>query len=312
MVIVYGPTGVGKSSIAEAVAKQIPAAIVNLDMGQCYTPLSIGTAKPDWQNSAIPHYLFDCMDEPKNFTVTGYRHALLRVLEDVWSQGRVPLIVGGSGFYLKSLFYPPQERGERVEAEEAVPLGENLWDRIHRIDPERAARIHPHDEYRLKRAYALWQKTGQKPSTMSPVYQPPASYLLVCLTRDREDLYARINDRVVQMIDHGWIKEVEKIKDTAWEPFLREKKIIGYDDLLAYLHDSSIPLEEVIARIQQKTRHYAKRQFTFWRMLERQLLHEKEQEGIRRACVSVNLTLSNVDLYISQLSDMILKYYTEE
>lgn len=306
MVIIFGPTGVGKSDVAERLAHTLgrPTAIVNLDMGQCYTPLTIGTAKPAWQSSIIPHFLFDIIDEPRNFTVTEYRRILLETLTKLWSQGIVPIIVGGSGFYLKTIFYPPMTQiGQIPEGEEQA----DLWQKLHAIDPERAADIHPHDTYRLKRAMAIWRATGQKPSLFVPQYQPPADYFLLFLTRDRTELYERINDRVGIMIQSGWIDEVKKLCGTEWEQFLVDKKMIGYDDVLSYVK-GSVSLGNMVQIIQQKTRMYAKRQHTFWRMLERELMQAQQADKkVQAAITSANLTSIDLDLYISQLSNMVLE-----
>ena len=107
MLIIYGPTGVGKSDLACTIAEKVPAEIVNADMGQLYTPLSIGTAKPNWQQEPSRHHLFDVMNEPRNCTVIEYRQMLKMVLQDIWSRGKLPIVVGGSGFYVQSIFYPP-------------------------------------------------------------------------------------------------------------------------------------------------------------------------------------------------------------
>lgn len=312
MIIFYGPTSVGKSYIAESLAQKLPISIVNLDMGQCYTPLSIGTAKPEWHLSAIPHYLFDIIDEPKNFSAYAYRKALLLVLEEIWLQQRIPLIVGGSGFYLKSIFYPPQEidvTHATYEKEMAmVQHPGELWEKIRLIDPERAAKIHPNDLYRLQRAYTLFKETGKKPSSMQPTFCPPAQYSLICFMRDRQELYARINERVYQMIERGWVKEVANLCNSEWELFLFKKKIIGYGELIDYLKNENQSLEETIKIIQHKTRQYAKRQITFWKMLKRDI----EQHDSINTCIEANLTLTPVDLYISQLTEMILKRYNEK
>ena len=107
MLIIFGPTAVGKTDFALKVAERVPAEIVNMDVGQLYTPLSIGTAKPNWRSETVPHHLFDYVDKPRNITVVEYRKILLEVLEDIWQRGKLPIIVGGSGFYLKSIFFPP-------------------------------------------------------------------------------------------------------------------------------------------------------------------------------------------------------------
>lgn len=107
MIIISGPTAAGKSDFALELAEKIPSEIINMDMGQMYAALSIGTAKPDWQSSSIVHHLFDSIDSPRNYTVVEYRKNVLEILEGIWAKKKLPIVVGGSGFYLKSLFFPP-------------------------------------------------------------------------------------------------------------------------------------------------------------------------------------------------------------
>lgn len=301
MIIIAGPTGVGKSAFAEKLATYMPAEIVNADMGQLYKPLSIGTAKPDLQHTTIPHHLFDLIDKPISYTVAEYRAMLLETLHIIWHKKKIPLIVGGSSFYLQSIFFPPLVNADVTPTAYDT---QTLWQLLHSIDPERASTIHPHDTYRIKRALDIWYTTGQKPSTYKPIYQPPAPYWFFFLSRERQDLYQHINNRVQHMMQAGWLQETQALLDTAWEPFLCQKKIIGYNDIIAYLRQSpAISYDELLATIAQKTRNYAKRQHTFWRMLEKKLLHAiKQQHDDISKIFNLNLTLLDLDLYIKQLT----------
>lgn len=307
MVIMYGPTGVGKTDAALALARHLPAEIINMDMGQFYTPLSIGTAKPDWRSHPTPHHLFDIVDQPSYFTVAHYRQKLVETLEQIWQRGNLPIIVGGSGFYLKSIFFPPEIEQASLPSHLEQKTPQELWDLLHTIDSERAAKIHTNDVYRIKRALAIWYATGKKPSGQVLVYAPPAPFLLYCLTRDRAQLYSKIDARVHVMMQEGWLQEVERLRQTPWQSFLYEKKIIGYDDLFSYLdgEQTEQALQVAIHAIQQKTRNYAKRQMTFWRMLERQLAQamelKKNNELVQSELAVINLTLFDLDLYINQL-----------
>ena len=152
MLVVYGPTGVGKTDFALAIAERVPSEIINMDVGQFYTPLSIGTAKPDWKHSAVAHHLFDIIDTPANFTVTEYRSLLYKTIKEVRDRGRLPILVGGSGFYLHALLFPPQAAIPDVDISELYPVETNLWQKLYDIDPERALHIDKSDEYRIKRA----------------------------------------------------------------------------------------------------------------------------------------------------------------
>ena len=317
MLIIFGPTGVGKSDAAIAIAQKFPAEIINIDMGQLYTPLTIGTAKPAWREEQVPHHLFDVIDEPIAFTVTAYRARIKALLHDIWSRGKLPILVGGSGFYLKSLFFPPRSPTIDCEPSELQTIPEDLlWAKLNDVDPERAQQLHPHDTYRIKRALAIWFTTHIKPSTQKPQFVPLAPFKLICFTRDRNQLYERINMRVDQMMYEGWMHEVAQLKNSPWEDFLRTKKIIGYDVLLDFLSNEQTQqkLAQAIDEIKQKTRNYAKRQLTFWRMLERELqeaitLREKSAT-ITSEIESVNLTLCDINLYIDLLQRQLLPYFS--
>lgn len=310
LIIIYGPTAVGKTECADFLAKQFPIEIINMDVGQLYVPLSIGTAKPDWKNSPIAHHLFDYLDKPVSWSVADYRTKALDIIKEIRARGNTPVLVGGSSFYLKSLLFPPAQPTSLKQS--IPPLPENTddaWRLLSHIDPERAKAIHQNDRYRIYRALELWYSTGTKPSHAKPTYNPPEPYLLIMLNRDRTDLYNRINKRTEQMVQAGLIDEVKPLLGTVWEPFLMEKKLIGYDDTITYLHSGDQTKEayqQLIQTIAQKTRQYAKRQIIFWRMLENKLQHELKK-GIQPEgkVVTLNLTLSSFDLYIKHLSLMI-------
>lgn len=306
--VIYGPTGVGKTDVALALAERIPAEIINMDMGQCYTPLSIGTAKPDWRSMKTPHHLFDYINEPRNMTVVEYRQTCLKIMQEIWSRGKLPILVGGSGFYLQSIFFPPTREVDIVSIAEEKHDQANLWDELNAVDPDRAKMIHRNDTYRLKRAMAIWHATGNKPSDYMPAYNPPAAaYDVYCLTRERDELYERIDARVNIMMREGWIEETKKLLGTSWESFLHTKKIIGYADILEYISgDQNEEKKKImIHAIQQKTRNYAKRQMTFWRKIEKSLVREQHMYAKNNQhvpeVVAINLTLLGVDLYIKQL-----------
>lgn len=306
MIVVYGPTGVGKTAFVDELAQSIPTEIINADMGQLYVPLTIGTAKPDWRSAPVPHHMFDIINEPVRYTVIAYRNLVKETMQKIWQRGKIPILVGGSAFYLRSLFFPPIAH----QADYAALHDENnLWDQLNAIDSDRASKIPKQDTYRIKRALAIYKGTGIKPSELHPVYNSPTdSFLMICLTRDRQELYERINERVVQMLDQGWMQEVEQLIGTEWEQFILDKKIIGYDEILLYLKSNDHVYDALIATIQKRTRNYAKRQMTFWRMLKRQLeqsLSEDSDTHRRCAIQEVNLTSTDLNLYIKQLQKTI-------
>jgi tRNA dimethylallyltransferase len=290
----YGPTAVGKTDLSDQLAAELPIEIINMDVGQLYTPLTIGTAKPDWQKATVPHHMFDILDEPRDYTVTEYRAAVVPLLEGVWARGRIPVFVGGSGFYLKSLLFPPEE----LEVVNKT-TSEGNWHTLHAIDPVRAAAIHPNDTYRIQRALSIWQQTGTIPSDHKPCYSPIAPGIILDLGRNRTELYNRINIRTHEMITQGWIDETKDLLETPWQSFLYKKKLIGYTDIMNYLI-GDVPLNDTIEVIQQKTRNYAKRQMTFSRMLKREI--NKADNAVNPLEIaSIDLTLSESGLYIKKL-----------
>ncbi|HLB93653.1 MAG TPA: tRNA (adenosine(37)-N6)-dimethylallyltransferase MiaA [Candidatus Babeliales bacterium] len=340
MIIIAGPTGVGKTELSLKLAAQLKSpAIINADLGQFYTPLTIGTAKPDWCHEPMPHYLFDILDQPENFTAFQYRRLVIELLEKLNSviannrSNTTPILVGGSGFYLQALFfkspldklYPeasdnspafydnnsPESSPEKILALENL----KLWEKLNQIDPVRARELNSHDHYRIQRALEIWQKYKILPSQAKPEYAPivpqTQKIKLLILTRDLPELYARIDQRVLEMLDAGWATEVQNLVDTPWEKFLLAKRLIGYDDLLKffraaksncvvssrYLNSEKIAASTV-QLIQKRSRNYAKRQIAFFKMLTRQLT---EKSAGQIEIEWLNLTATDVDLYIKRL-----------
>lgn len=313
IIIITGPTGVGKTDFVDRLALKLPIEIVNADMGQLYTPLSIGTAKPDWQSSPTPHHLFDIINDPADFTAVAYRARLIETIQGIWARNRIPVVVGGSLFYIKTLFFVPQE--SPAVSPEAVSFDskEYTWAHLNELDPARAATIHKNDSYRIERALAIWYATGIKPSTLTPLFSPVATNItMLFLTRDREDLHDRIKKRIESMMASDWLREAASLQSTGWDTFLKRKKLIGYNELLHYCaQEYPLPemLDNVVAVIDQRTRAYAKRQHTFWRMLSRQVEEEiaAVQYSSKITIGSANLTSLDIDLYIEQLSDTLIQ-----
>ncbi len=302
-VIIAGPTAVGKTAIGDALAIKINGEIINSDMGQCYAPLTIGTAKPAWHASVIPHHLFDMVTTPLPLSALALRTAIAQVVTDTVSRGRVPIVVGGSSYYTGALFFPPERHGVSIEARHYDPAID-WWQRLAAIDPERAHAIDPHDTYRIRRALDIWYSTGEKPSSYVPTYAPIAPTILIWVTRDRDELYERINARVTAMIASGWIEEVRGLLGTPWEHFLIAKKFIGYGEVIAYCR-GKLSYGEMEATIQTKTRNYAKRQMTFWRMLARKIKAAQYESSYPVKLEEVNLTHEPIDRYIKQLVSVI-------
>ncbi len=298
IIIISGPTGVGKTDLAERLAERLQGEIVNADQGQFYLPLAIGTAKPDWKNSAIKQHLFDCVTEPKNFTNAAYQQAAITCIRDIHARGKRALVVGGSGFYYQTLLWPTATLNKPVSPEADLLM--YTWEELQRIDPVRAAAIHPHDTYRIHRALDIYYQHGLLPSSIKQVYAPAFPYTLIHVTRETEDLYARINQRTGIMLDQGWLQEAAHL-DEAWKTFARQKKTIGYDTIFDY-QEGHITYDEMVQTIQLKTRNYAKKQKIFFRSL-----YKKIPDCDLPRVLEINLTLSPVDLYLDQLTERFMR-----
>lgn len=265
--IITGPTGVGKTDLSLTVGQRFGGEIINADVGQFYKPLTIGTAKPNWQAQPIAHHLFDVLDQPIDFNSAAFRLLAKKNMQEIVQRNHLPVIVGGSCFYVQAVLQEPcvHTAVQKRFYDQATDV---LWHELERIDPERAANIALTDRYRITRALDIWYGRGCMPSQCAPTFAPLAlKTLLVVLTRPVDELYARINARVVAMVNAGWLDEICGL-DEHWQAFLLRKKLIGYDDFIRYVRDGGC-LSEVIACVQQKTRNYAKRQLTFLRRLRR-------------------------------------------
>lgn len=303
-IIITGPTGVGKSSFAEQLAMNIGGEIINGDMGQLYEPFTIGTAKPDLSKVEIPHHLFNEVTTPVNYTAAQYRKRIEPLIADIRARGKMPIIVGGSGFYLSGLFFQLQENRVNTHSsaldlpsvsDNLLPR-EDMWKKLAELDPERAKKIHPHDIYRLERALRICQHSGTIASGFEPEFNPiQKSFLLIHVGRTREELYQRINERTKEMLFAGWIDEVAVLTD-EWKKFVRAKKLIGYPEILDYLENKIPDQKTLVHIIQQNTRRYAKRQIIFWRMFKKKI-----EQFSSQSTYEIDLTLSSIDLYIKQL-----------
>lgn len=301
IICIYGPTGVGKTAFVRQLARKLPIEVINMDIGQMYQPLTIGTAKPDWRNEPVAHHMFDVFDCPHDYSVATYRADVQKLITQIVSRGNIPVLVGGSGFYLYNLLFPVNENITINHSSDDYKdkSTHELWQLLNDIDPVRAQQIHSNDRYRIQRGLLLWKATGKKPSEQVPEYNALMAMIVVELERDRTELYKQINSRVVQMLADGWQQEVEQLRGTKWETFVLRKGLIGYTELLQDQKEESSVIIESIA---QQTRNYAKQQMSFGRMIAKKLdlcnatLHQKPTYFYR-----CNLTFAPLDLYLKQL-----------
>lgn len=308
-IIITGPTGVGKTDFADILSKTLnfKTEILNADLGQFYTPLNIGSAKPDLKNKTN-YSLFNILNEPKNFTAYDFRNLIINKIEQLWDKKIIPIIVGGSMFYIKSIFFPPQNldnQKNKNNLDLSLQNTQELYNQLNSIDPIRASQINNKDRYRIERALDLWYQTGQKPSELSPKFSIPfnSKGIIYYINRDRQELYNIINKRTKIMFDLGFIEEVNNL-DHEWKEFLIEKKIIGYNDIVNYIKNLSfnninkINIENLIEQISRRTRNYAKRQIIFWNKLKSILIKLNQNNLLIN---EINLNELKYDLHINKL-----------
>ena len=274
IIIIAGPTAVGKTEYAIETAKAINGEIVSADSMQLYKYMDIGSAKPTAEElSQVKHYLVDEIDPREKFSVAQYQKLAKAAIREIFDKGRVPVISGGTGLYINSLMYemdfaaPPSDEAFRKELEDtALKKGRDyLHSKLAELDPDAAARIHPNNVKKVIRAIEAAQN-GNKIKDFNNAQIPAADYdvLLAGLTRDRAELYERINRRVDILIERGLVSEVSSLMQMGLGYDDISMKGIGYKEIIGSL-EGKYTIEEAIELIKKNTRHYAKRQLTWLR-----------------------------------------------
>jgi tRNA dimethylallyltransferase len=272
-----GATAVGKTAVGIALAQQIGAEIISLDSMAIYRGMDIGTAKPTAiERAAVPHHLIDIVDPSDEFSVAQYVDAAAKTVADIRTRNKVPLFVGGTPLYLKSLLRglfegPPADWPLRNEIEaDLAQVGQSaLYERLVQVDPVAASQIHPHDTRRLIRALEVFRATGEPISHQQMQFEegrPAEECRVFVLRRRREELHARIEGRVEAMIESGLVDEVDSLTSTGRNLGRTARQAVGYREALGFLSDE-YDRDEMIARVKTRTRRFAKRQGTWFRSL---------------------------------------------
>lgn len=270
-----GPTSVGKTALSIKLAKAVNGEIISADSMQVYKYMDIGTAKitPE-EMEGVPHYLIDEFTPDEEFNVMIFQQYAKAYMNDIYKKGKIPILVGGTGFYIQALLYDVdftvnEEDQYRHELEALVEEkgGEYLHNLLKEVDPESAASIHPNNSKRVIRAYEYYQQTGQRFSLHNKEQQQkesPYNHCYFVLHKDREALYNTINYRVDQMIEKGLLGEVQFLLDQGYQKELVSMQGLGYKEIVPYL-EGQCSLEEAIYILKRDTRHFAKRQLTWFR-----------------------------------------------
>lgn len=278
--ILVGPTSIGKSSIAVDLARRLNGEIISADSMQIYKYMDIGTAKVTKDEmEGIPHHMIDIINPDQSFTVSNFKHMVKDYINEINSDNKLPIVVGGTGLYVNSLVYDlnfaeiaPNE-DLRIKYEKIVEEfgNEYLHNELMKIDCLSAEKISIRDKKRVMRALEIFESTGKTMSEYNKdfrVMNNDYNLVYIALNMNRAKLYERINNRVDIMVDAGLIDEVENILQMGYNKELVSLKAIGYKEIISYL-ENEITLEEAIELIKKGSRNYAKRQLTWFRRDER-------------------------------------------
>jgi len=276
LLILLGPTGVGKTGISIKLAQKMPdIEIVSADSMQIYKYMDIGTAKPAKNIlKTIKHHMIDIVDPAENFDVIKYSELAAKIILDVFKRSKIPILAGGSGLYISSIINPfftgpakDSEYRKILEEEAKIHGNKYLYDKLSKIDPISASKIKPNDLRRIIRALEVYKSTGKtisylqkKASTKNTKF----NYQIIGFKRDRKNLYQRINQRVDKMIRHGFIEEVKTLRKMGYKEDLNSMQGLGYKQINKHLN-GVYTNEEATNLIKIETRHYAKRQMTWFK-----------------------------------------------
>ncbi len=276
LIILTGPTAVGKTALSILLAKKIGGEIISADSMQVYRYLDIGSAKiTEAEMEGVPHHLIDALFPGQDFNVFRFQQMAKEAAAGIYERGHIPIVAGGTGFYIQALLYDIDfsEEGDNsgVRAaleEEARTRGSGyLHERLKLIDPESAAAIHPNNQKRVLRALEFYQLNGVPISRHNETERQKESAYRSCyfvLNDQRDLLYRKINRRVDDMMEDGLLDEVKKLREMGCKRDMLSMQGLGYKELLAYL-DGEGTLDEAVEAIKRNTRHFAKRQLTWFR-----------------------------------------------
>ncbi len=268
-IVLAGPTGVGKTDLSLKLAKLLDADIISCDSAQVYKEMNIGTAKiKESEMNGIKHYMLDVLEPREKYSVGEYQRAVDKILAQKEKEGRAVILTGGTGLYINSVvngLSSLPESDPKLRDELMALSVDELYEKLLELDPEAAEKIHKNNKKRVERAVEVCLITGKKFSVLSKenVKNNNYDFLKVCLTRDREILYKRIDKRVDIMMNEGLLEEVTALYKKYGGEILRKINIIGYTQLIDYL-EGKISLETAVEFIKRDSRHYAKRQMTWF------------------------------------------------
>ena len=297
LIILTGPTAAGKSALSISLAKAIGGEIISADSMQVYKHMDIGSAKITKEEmSGIPHHLIDVLEPTEEFNVVRFQSMAKEAMNRIYDSGKVPIIVGGTGFYIQSVLYDidfaetDEDEAFRKHLEDIAKEqgSEALFERLRQVDPKSCEIIHANNVKRVIRAIEFYEKTGKPISEHNEEQHEkisPYNFAYFVLTDERSILYDKIDRRVDEMINQGLVEEVRSLKDMGCTKDMVSMQGLGYKEILEYL-EGSCTLENAVYRIKRDTRHFAKRQLTWFR-------REKEVIWVSRQDFRGNVSMWN-------------------
>lgn len=270
VIVICGPTASGKTKLGIELAKKLNGEIISADSMQIYKDMDIGTAKPTLEERKMAvHHLVDFVSPDQRYSVADFKKDAVKAIEEIISRNKIPIIVGGTGLYINSLIYNIDFKEEKTDLEYRKSLEEKsiqeLYENALKIDPEALKKISENDRKRITRILEIYHTTGKTKTELEieSRKEVPYNYHIFVLSMDREILYDRINRRVDMMLEQGLIEEVQKVI-RKYNSFSTAMQGLGYKEVVEYLKNK-LTKEEMIEKIKQESRRYAKRQLTWFR-----------------------------------------------
>jgi len=276
LLVIVGPTAVGKTDLSIEIAERFNGEIISGDSMQIYQGMDIGTAKIRKDEMRdIPHYLIDTYKPDHYFSAAEFQEVASKMIVDIESRGKLPIIVGGTGLYIKSVTHNYKFPTVTVNKEYRDSLqeiaekynNEYLHMKLRSVDPEAADKLHPNDQKRIIRALEIYHSTGKTSSQLIQKDESSYNLLMIGLTMDRQKLYSRINRRVDKMIEEGLVNEVKNLLKQGYNLSNISMQGIGYKEIILYLQEE-ISFIEAVDKIKQGSRRYAKRQLSWFRAMD--------------------------------------------
>lgn len=280
LIVIVGPTAVGKTELAVWLAERIGGEVVSADSRQIYRFMDIGTAKPSPEECRrVPHHMLDVAEPDRTLTLAEYRDLAVQAIHDILDRGRVPLLVGGTGLYVRAVaegwsiprVAPSDELRARLQARAEAEGPEKLHAELEMVDPEAARRIDARNVRRVVRALEVFYETGQTFSSLQNRQPPPYRQLWIGLTMSRQALYARADARIQRMLDAGWAQEVQSLLNRGYREDLPSFSALGYHEVAACVR-GELDREATITLIRRHTRRFIRHQYA-WFSLRDERIH---------------------------------------